>query len=117
MAARERIRLSRMTNPGTTDGWIPAHAVRMLPSGDIQLLTERGTMSNPGKRKSFLKKVGKVFGKVVGTGRKVIGNPKHRGKGYSTRSEAESHLQEWRDAGYTVRVFTRGGRWFIGRTA
>ncbi len=71
---KERIEESQ-SNPSNTDGWIPAHAVRMLPSGDIQLLTERGTMSNPGKRKSFLKKVSKVFGKVVKTGKGMIGNP------------------------------------------
>jgi len=62
----------RNKNPGTSTDWIPCHAIRSLPSGDIQLLTEKGTMSNPGKRKSFLKKVSKVFGKVVKTGKGML---------------------------------------------
>lgn len=66
----------KLENPGTSStDWIPCHAVKVLPSGDIQLLTEKGTMSNPGKRKSFLKKVGKVFGKVVRVGKGILGNP------------------------------------------
>lgn len=59
----------KQKNPGATSNssWIPCHAIKVLPTGDIQLLTEKGTMSNPGKRKSFLKKVEKTFGKVVKT--------------------------------------------------
>lgn len=60
---------NKQKNPGTTSNssWIPCNAIKVLPTGDIQLLTEKGTMSNPGKRKSFLKKVEKTFGKVVKT--------------------------------------------------
>lgn len=81
MAARERIRLARISNPSSPSaGWIRVNAIRQLPSGDIQLALPKGTMSNPGKRKSLLAKVGKVFGKVVGTGRKMIGNPSVKAK-------------------------------------
>lgn len=62
----------RRKNNGASANWIPCHAIRTLPSGDIQLLTEAGTMSNPGKRKSFLNKVQKTFGKIVKRGKGII---------------------------------------------
>lgn len=65
--------LRGMNNPGNSKkGWIRVNAIRQLPSGDIQLALPKGTMSNPGKRKSLLKSVGKVFGKVVKTGKSFI---------------------------------------------
>ena len=47
-----RAKVVRIGNPGeiTGDGdWIPCHAVKELPNGDIAILTER--QSNPSKKK------------------------------------------------------------------
>lgn len=59
---------NRESNPSTSieTDWIPVHAIRKLPDGSIQLLTEKGTLSNPSKRKSFMGKVRRLFSKPKG---------------------------------------------------
>lgn len=56
--------------------WVPCHAIRKTPDGGIQILTERGVMSNPRRRKGYLAKVRGLFTKGTRGIRKVLGNPK-----------------------------------------
>ncbi len=68
-------------NPGNEIGeeWTPVHAIRKCANGDIQLLVEKGSLSNPGKKKSILGKLKKMFsvdtnfqGKEIN---RALGNP------------------------------------------
>ena len=55
---------SRRKNPAiniSRSDWIPVHAIRKTSSGDIEILTEKGSLSNPGKKKKFLAKIKKIF--------------------------------------------------------
>ena len=69
----------KQRNP-TSDDWIPVHAIRKTADGGIQLLTEKGIMSNPAKRKGFLKKVERLFSAGGRKVRLALGNPR-RAKG------------------------------------
>jgi len=58
------IKPDKQKNPAiniSKSDWIPVHAIRKTASGDIEVLTEKGTTSNPGKRKKFLAKIKKLF--------------------------------------------------------
>jgi hypothetical protein len=41
--------------------WLACHGIRKLPTGEIQLLTEKGVLTNPARRKSFINKVKRLF--------------------------------------------------------
>jgi len=58
---KERKRLRNHAINISKSDWIPVHAIRKTSSGDIEVLTEKGTLSNPGKRKKFLAKIKKLF--------------------------------------------------------
>jgi hypothetical protein len=49
--------------------WVPCHAIRRCANGDIQILTEKGTLSNPGKKKKILGKLKGLFS----AGAKAVG--------------------------------------------
>jgi hypothetical protein len=62
-AAKHNKLIKRVKNPyPSADGeWLACHGIRKLPTGEIQLLTEKGVLSNPARRKSFINKVKKLF--------------------------------------------------------
>lgn len=71
----------RKRNPGniiptTSSSWIPVHAIRKTPDGDIQVMVEKGTLNNPSKKK---KVVGQLKG-LFGQAKKVLGlrNPNYK---------------------------------------
>lgn len=91
----------RESNPSTETDWIPVHAIRKLPDGSIQLLTEKGTLSNPSKRKSFMGKVRKLFSKNPSaryTGREVrkyIVRGTDEDRYFMTMAKARSFLKRY----------------------
>ena len=49
---KRRRNTGKIISSNDTD-WIPVHAIRRCANGDIQILTEKGTLSNPGKKKNW----------------------------------------------------------------
>ena len=74
------IKEKRQKNPSLISSndtdWVPCHAIRRCANGDIQILTEKGTLSNPGKKKKILGKLKGLFS----AGAKAVGlkNPTNR---------------------------------------
>jgi hypothetical protein len=93
--------------------WVPCHAIRRCANGDIQILTEKGTLSNPGKKKKILGKLKGLFS----VGAKAVGlrNPHYKYEIlYSdelgntrifdtadTKQEANNKLKKAKRLGYT----------------
>lgn len=84
------IKEKRQKNPSLISSndtdWIPVHAIRRCANGDIQILTEKGTLSNPGKKKKILGKLKGLFS----AGAKAVGlrNPNTWGTSYFTSLNA-----------------------------
>lgn len=63
----QQITKDKHSNPSiitsTDHDWIPVHAIRKTPEGNIEVMVERGTLANPGKKKKVLSKIKKMFSK------------------------------------------------------
>jgi hypothetical protein len=45
----------------TDHDWIPVHAIRKTAEGNIEVMVEKGTLANPGKKKKIINKVKRLF--------------------------------------------------------
>jgi hypothetical protein len=93
--------------PSADGEWLACHGIRKLPTGEIQLLTEKGVLSNPARRKSFINKVKKLFSANPGTSKghyKIYYelNGKDSVQNKDTKTQAQAFARKIKKKGGTV---------------
>lgn len=51
----------RKKRKNSSEDWLACHAIKKNADGSISVLTEKGILTNPGKRRKFLAKIKKIF--------------------------------------------------------